>query len=601
MPFPPSADRRRDRLVACGLILASLLVYNANLRVISTGDSLSSRYVPLSVWGWGTTDLDPLGELARDGHAGPYWMVRSTDGRLVSTYSLVTPLVVTPLYAPAALYLSRVGWRDEAVRGVAKLMEKLAASVVAAFGVGLAFVVLRRRVSARPAFVLTVAYAFGTTTWLVSSQALWQHGVAQVLVLLGLLVVTRVRDGLRRSDVVTIAVLGSLLTLNRPPDAPLALGLGLVALDARRTVSTFAILAGAAVSTTAYLGLSNWWAYDSALGGYERLGVSSRTFAFPLGEGLVGILASPGRGLLAYSPFFALLAVRLRRGNGDGFARSDLWLAVGVAVQVLLYANTSAWRNAHVYGPRMLVGAFPILVWMLAPVVPALRRPGRVLLAVTIAFSIAVQIVGAFYFPARLRRADESVWLPQHYPPMLQLGSGPSRFDLPGVTRPLWELEPFEVALAASARAVEAARVVAEIEVTPVGSQTVAWPIAVAIDVVGVENGAAGKPFGSWLARLPGLDGPARLAFDLDLATKSVDVTLDGAPAEPQGVAIGAAPGEAREGRFRATVSVRREDSPRFHPSRPLFTLEAAEGAWIVTPAPPVRQPHVALRVREGR
>ncbi len=601
MPSPSSADRRRDRLVACGLILVSLLVYDANLRVISTGDSLSSRYVPLSVWGWGTTDLDPLSELARDGHADPYWMARSTDGRLVSTYSLVTPLVVTPLYAPAALYLSRVGWRDEAVRGVAKLMEKLAASIVAALGVGLAFVVLRRRVPAWPAFLLTVAYAFGTTTWLVSSQALWQHGVAQILVLLGLLVITRVRDGLRRSDVVKIAVLGSLLALNRPPDAPLALGLGLVALDARRTASTFAILAGAAISTTTYLALSNWWAYGSALGGYEQLGVSAQTFDFPLPEGLVGLLASPGRGLLAYSPFFAFLALRLRRGNDDGFGRSDLWLTVGVALQVLLYANTNVWKNSHVYGPRMLVGAFPILVWMLAPVVPGLRRPGRVLLAATIAFSVLIQTVGAFYFPARLRRFDESVWLPQHYPPILQLGSGPSHFDLPGVTRPLWELEPFEVSLSAVARSVAPAHVLAEIEVTPVGSRRIAWPIAVSIDVVDVEDGAAGRSFGSWLARLPGLDGPAHLAFDLDLATKFVAVTLDGAPAESQGVALGAAPGHAREGRFRATVSIRREDSPRFHPSRPLFDVDAVNGEWLVTPAPPVRQPHVTLRVREGR
>lgn len=600
MPSPASADHRRDRLVACGLILLSLLVYNANLRVISTGDSLSSRYVPLSVWGWGTTDLDPLGELARDGHAGPYWMVRSTHGRLVSTYSLVTPLLVTPLYAPAALYLSRVGWRDEAVRGVAKLMEKLAASVIAALGVGLAFVVLRRRIPAWPAFVLTVAYAFGTTTWLVSSQALWQHGVAQVLVLLGLFVVTRVREGLRPSDVVAIAVLGSLLTLNRPPDAPLALGLGLVALDARRTGSTFAILAGAAISTTAYLGLSNWWAHGSALGGYQQLGVSSRTFAFPLVEGLAGILASPGRGLLAYSPFFAFLALRLRRGNGDGFGRSDLWLAIGVVLQVLLYANTNAWRNAHVYGPRMLVGAFPILVWMLAPVLPGLRLPARAMLATAIAFSVLIQLVGAFYFPARLRRFDESVWLPQHYPPMLQLGSGPSRFDLPGVTRPLWELEPFELSLSASARAVAPAGVRVEVELSPVASQSIAWPIAVAIDVVDVEDDTGERSFGSWLARLPDLDEPALLAFDLDLATKSVNVTLDGAPAEPQGVAIGASPGEAREGRFRATVSVRREDSPRFHPSSPLFEVRAAGGEWTVTPAPPVRRPHVVLRVREG-
>ena len=80
-----------------------------------------------------------------------------------------------------------------------------------------------------------------------------------------------------------------------------------------------------------------------------------------------------------------------------------------------------------------------------------------------------------------------------------------------------------------------------------------------------------------------------------------IEVTVDGAPAEPQGVALGMLPGDARDGRFRATVSVRREDSPRFHPSEPLFEVELEGGVWNVEPLPRVRRRHVALRVKEGR
>ena len=62
-------------------------------------------------------------------------------------------------------------------------MEKLTASFLAALSAALLFLLLRRRATPSIAMLLTVAYAFGTTTWVISSQALWQHGMAQLLVI----------------------------------------------------------------------------------------------------------------------------------------------------------------------------------------------------------------------------------------------------------------------------------------------------------------------------------------------------------------------------------------------------------------------------------
>ena len=56
-------------------------------------------------------------------------------------------------------------------------MEKLSASFLAALSASLLYLVLRRRAKPSIALLLTLAYAFGTTTWVISSQALWQHGV----------------------------------------------------------------------------------------------------------------------------------------------------------------------------------------------------------------------------------------------------------------------------------------------------------------------------------------------------------------------------------------------------------------------------------------
>src|SRR6185369_552773 len=103
---------------------------------------------------------------------------------------IVTPLLIAPLYAPAVAALRLSGWRTTDLALVAELMEKLVASLVAALTIGLAYLLFRRSASRRDAAWLAVALAFGTNTWATSSQALWQHGVAELLVVVGLLLAT---------------------------------------------------------------------------------------------------------------------------------------------------------------------------------------------------------------------------------------------------------------------------------------------------------------------------------------------------------------------------------------------------------------------------
>ena len=68
-----------------------------------------------------------------------------------------------------------------------RVMEKLSASLVAALSAALLYRLLRRRAAPPVALLLTLAYAYGTTTWVISSQALWQHGMAELLVIGALL------------------------------------------------------------------------------------------------------------------------------------------------------------------------------------------------------------------------------------------------------------------------------------------------------------------------------------------------------------------------------------------------------------------------------
>src|SRR5580704_194604 len=230
----PLLGTRRDLWASLFIGLLCMVVYNVNGRAISAGDAFPARYQPFAILAHRTVLLDPIEALTSQGRERPsrqnpsqgvaFWMAQTPSGHLVSLYSVVLPVLISPLYLPAVTYVYRRGWTDENIDRVARIMEKLTASFVAALSASLLYLVLRRRARASIATLLTVAYAFGTTTWVISSQALWQHGMAQLLVVGLILLLTApctvpsalaagllcgLIAGNRQADVVLAATLGA--------------------------------------------------------------------------------------------------------------------------------------------------------------------------------------------------------------------------------------------------------------------------------------------------------------------------------------------------------------------------------------------------------
>ncbi|HEY4565531.1 MAG TPA: hypothetical protein VIJ36_21325, partial [Thermoanaerobaculia bacterium] len=182
---------RRELRVSLLIGLCCLLVYNANGRAISAGDTYPTRYMPFAIWRYHTVLLDPVATITAQGRGDmAFWMVSAPGGHTISLYPVVLPVLIAPLYLPAVGTLHLRGWTDVRLDHTARVMEKLSASLVAALSASLLYLLLRRRAAAPIARLLTLAYAFGTTTWVISSQALWQHGMAQLLIVGLLLLLT---------------------------------------------------------------------------------------------------------------------------------------------------------------------------------------------------------------------------------------------------------------------------------------------------------------------------------------------------------------------------------------------------------------------------
>ncbi len=392
---PEAGVRDTGRLRTSLIIgLCCLLLYNSNRRAISAGDTYPARYLPFAILQYHTVFMDPIAKVAAQGRGdGAYWILPLPGGHLMSLYPIVVPVLVVPLYVPAVGYLHLRGWTDERLDYVAKVMEKLAASFLAALSVSLLYLLLRRRTTAQAALLLTFAYACGTTTWIISSQALWQHGMAQVLVIAVLLLLTAPCS---TSRALLAGLLCGLIACNRPPDVFLGAALGIYALfwaGRRRVV----LLATAAVLPAALVLFYNVHFAGDIAGGYGVIGHTT-FFEHPLLPGLAGLLFSPTRGLFVFSPFLLFLVPAMwRLPENREERRLTLLMIAGVVIQLLLYAKTD-WRGGLSWGPRYMTDLLPFLVWMLVPVVSGLRGVRRAGFLAAVGIAVAIEAIGAFCY-----------------------------------------------------------------------------------------------------------------------------------------------------------------------------------------------------------
>ncbi|MFT5124182.1 MAG: hypothetical protein ACI9QL_001305 [Candidatus Omnitrophota bacterium] len=112
-------------------------------------------------------------------------------------------------------------------------------------------------------------------------------------------------------------------------------------------------------------------------------------------KGLAGLLISPNRGLLVFTPVFVfslLACVKIWRGKKN--RRVLRYLSVIVLVHLLFNALWPVWWAGWSYGPRLFAGIAPLWVLLLLPILEQGKRAIFVALACAGLFSAFVQYRG---------------------------------------------------------------------------------------------------------------------------------------------------------------------------------------------------------------
>ncbi len=422
------------------LFFASGLIYLLNNQVISSNDNLPATLIALHWLEHHTLHLDLFGTAPAytmpDGTTA-YFFTKAPNGHLTSSYPIGSVIVSYPLYFLCFVYLKvsafiNAGFRfsdlsidlTSADFNQQRMeLEKLAGAILTALANVCFYLVCRLKFSPAAALLTTFIFAFATSNWVVSSQGLWQHTVTNLLLTAALLCLFKANRAESLQSVKLLLAIAGFLTGLLPGTrvtnyvfvVPIAL---YVALVYRRQAVYF--LLGAA----SFLLNAAWNVYyfgfgvrSLLIGGYAdllRKGVGSYRFEWEYFRAAFwGLLFSPSRGLLVYSPVVLLAApglLRVFQQRRGGEEKLVLGLTLSSAILFVNIAFFVPWWGGINFSSRYLVDSLPIVCLLIGyflhglfegvrPVKPqAFALIFAVVLALT-AYSTAVQAIGSFSRP----------------------------------------------------------------------------------------------------------------------------------------------------------------------------------------------------------
>jgi hypothetical protein len=375
-------------LPAAGVFLLSLLLFLCNGRPIGAGDTRVNEHVAASLAQEGDFDLDeyPLVE-------PPF--AREVGGRRLSVYPVVAPLFAAPVFLASRMVFAL----DDAGTAVAG---KLAAALLSALAVALFARAVARRGLGADAVRTALLLAAGTGVW-ATSQALWQHPASVLALCAAVLCLVRAEHDDRWAGRAGLPL--ALAVAARHADVALAgvLAMAVAVRWPRRIPHLLAWAAGPVLFTLAY----DAWAFGAPL----RHGFSGTLgrFSEPWGVGHAGLLVSPAKGLLVFTPLAAIAAVGLVRALRHEDRRLALSLGAAVLAHWALIGRWSEWHGGAAWGPRLMTDALPLLFLFLPEGFQALPKTGAVLAA----FSVGVQALGAFAYDGRWERLHQKGGVPE--------------------------------------------------------------------------------------------------------------------------------------------------------------------------------------------
>jgi hypothetical protein len=377
--FKEAVNENSLLLVMC----AVLILYTANYKTLGASDTVPARHLPLSIIREGNLDLDEFSNL----HKSPEMKgIKFTGQHYVSSYPVGAAIFALPFY-----FISAIGSMPGNSWFTLEL-EKFAASLIVLTSVIIFYFTLLRFVSRSGALITSVIYALATSSFSVSSQALWQHGASQLCLTAALYCLVRGSKEPIWSSFAGFSA--AFAVVCRPTDALLVAPMGFYLLfHQTRQFPRFLLCA---IPPILFQLVYNNHYFNNPF--RTQFAVAQQHFwSTPILDGLANILFSPSRGLFIYSPvlLFGIVGIIFAwKKSGTLLLR---YLSLGVIANILLYSKFFYWLGGYTYGPRLLADITPIFCLFLIETKSLFTKTFfKIAFLVLAAFSITAHAIGAY-------------------------------------------------------------------------------------------------------------------------------------------------------------------------------------------------------------
>ncbi|MFC1621892.1 hypothetical protein ACFL13_00700 [Patescibacteria group bacterium] len=369
---------------------------------IQSEDTLPTVFLPVTIIKEKTIYADTYYKMIRDRYPHPDdkdfqkdltpFYFQKVGVHYISAFPLITGFLALPIYFFPIIFGLSITWVNLII------LSKISSALIAAAGGGVLYLLLKKhfKVSEKKAMLLTGVYLFGSINFALISQALWQHGTMQLMILLALWFLYE------RKWFLT-GIFCILALLSRPPAIAFLPFFGLLVLLQKETFKDLVnfglglvppILFFVWYTSTYYLGIEN--------NGYAGQFLTGWLSRFP--EGFLGLWISPSKGILVYSPIFvfSLIGAYLAVRNRGWRLRENFIYVISLCIVVLhtmILGKWKHWYGGWGFGYRMAADIIPFLVILLVPFIRSefFEKYKNWFFGLLI-FSVLVQVFGMIFF-----------------------------------------------------------------------------------------------------------------------------------------------------------------------------------------------------------
>lgn len=398
MNFKKTINNICSRLVLFAVIFLIFLIvffiYALPHQWLFSQDVLPNIFLPISV----IQNQNLTFEQFFQDQANIPYSFRNIDHKIVSGYPIVPGILSIPVYFIAFIL------------GVnlllfSSLLSHLSAILITSLSVIFVYLILKRFCRKNSTVIFfSFVYAFATGVWSVASQSIWQHGPSLLFLSIALWMIVREEHNL-------IPWAGFFLGMavwNRPVNFVIALLLTIyVFFQYRKYILKYILLA---VIPMILMCLYSYFYYGSVLALGQGLNYFER-FNSQFLQGFSGLLFSPGRGIMIYSPIFIFAFIYLIIILFSKNVKSILkYLSASVLILILIYSKWGEWWGGISYGYRLLTETSLILVILLAILWEQFIVRTKFLKIIFLIFLVAsvyVQYLGVFVLPYHYKDTNQ--------------------------------------------------------------------------------------------------------------------------------------------------------------------------------------------------